>query len=163
MAIQKKRSALFTLAQLMEYGELLYLSLGSNDAQRKEQLAYIISGALEAGSLATFGVVTDKYDKAAFEALPHAERYHTLDNGEVCRHIDYPLSGLAAPLYLRSAETEEERDKLFLLTLDVLKRGLAITSLDHPRHYADLIGDRADFNTYDCIVQCGLLGDIVFG
>lgn len=160
---KKKPSKNFTKKALVVLGEQLSLTLGSDEKSRLEQLGFIISGALEAGGNATFGVCADRYDTAAFARLKAEKRIY--EDGGV-RHIEYPLSGLKAVLFNRHAETPKEEKQRFSLTVEALKRGFAITMLDYPRAWANLTtndGCNADFFDYDTVLQCAFFGEVLYG
>lgn len=75
------------------------------------------------------------------------------------RYIHYPLSEGGA-VRLRDAEDEETE---WTLDLPAIKRGLAIMAEKYPRHWKNFAEDYADAETGDVLVQCALMGELVYG
>ncbi len=60
--------------------------------------------------------------------------------------------------------TDMEGDEtIYEMSLDKLKRGIQILATKYPHHFNDFITKRGDAITDDCIVQCALLGDVLYG
>lgn len=49
------------------------------------------------------------------------------------------------------------------LSLDKLKAGLQVLATKYPHHFIDIVRETGDATTGDVLVQCALLGDIVYG
>lgn len=49
------------------------------------------------------------------------------------------------------------------LSIAKLLNGLQILSAKYPHHFADIIKEDSDATTGDVLVQCALLGDIIYG
>ena len=155
MSKTPKKSATLTPDELKRVGDLCLLQGGG-----KKRLADLLCNGLECGSYATFGVDTEGY------VAPKPEDLFKLDpeDQHVYRHIQYPMSkGGSASLYCRYDEEEGEEDRRFTLDLPALKRGLAILSLDYPRVFADWVKENDDALTGDALLQCALLGEVVYG
>lgn len=58
---------------------------------------------------------------------------------------------------------EDAQPKELFVTHEALQRGLKIMAEKYPKHFADLVGENDDAMTHDVMVQCCLLGDIVYG
>ena len=158
MSKTPKKSATLTPAELSRMGDLCLLQ-----GVGKKRLSDLLCNGLECGSYATFGVDPTSY------VAPKDEDLFKLDDGDtdghVYRHIQYPMSkGGSASLFCRYDEEEgEDGDRRFTLDLPALKRGLAILSLDYPRVFADWVKENDDALTGDALLQCALLGEVVYG
>lgn len=53
--------------------------------------------------------------------------------------------------------------KTHRLSIDKLKKGLTVLAEKYPWHFQDIIRESGDATTGDVLVQCALLGDIVYG
>lgn len=152
-----KASSKFTLALLETMGEGFMLPKQEKSDKGLQALADLLCSGLESGPYASFGV-----DTSGYVAPKPGDLFHTME-GELFRHIDYPMSvGGSACLFPRHEEGKEA-EKRYVLDLPALKRGVAILALDHPHIYADWISDNDDAMTGDALVQCAVLGDIVYG
>lgn len=87
---------------------------------------------------------------------------------EVCyRYCDYPLNtGGAIILRNNEPETDEHGEEYYptyRLTFLSIRHALELMADQYPRHFANLVGDNADGETADVLVQLAVLGDIVYG
>jgi hypothetical protein len=114
-----------------------------------EVLASTLCSGLEGGS---------GYWARLTEYTPPAEMTFRIDEGQIFRHIDYPMNEGGA-VTLR--DVEEGKDHR--LDLPALKRGAAVMAVKYPRHFADMIGENGDATTGDILVQCAVFGDVVYG
>ncbi len=53
--------------------------------------------------------------------------------------------------------------KKYKLSLAKLKKGLLILQQKYPHHFADIMRESGDATTGDVLIQCALLGEIVYG
>lgn len=155
MATRTRKSAEFTPAELERFGSMCLMQGGG-----KQRLADLVCNGLESGSYATFGV-----DVAGYVAPADADLFKLeSDDGHTYRHIQFPMSkGGSASLFCRYDAEEGEEDRRFTLDLAALKRGLAVLSLDYPHVYKDWLTEGDDALTGDALLQCAVLGDIVYG
>lgn len=61
------------------------------------------------------------------------------------------------------AEREKGEQTHFFLNMTRIKRGLTILAKKYPHHFKDIIDENTDMITADCLVQCALFGDIIYG
>lgn len=167
MTKAEKKSKGLTEKDLLGVGNLCLLQGGG-----KKRLCDLLCGGLESGPYGSF-IITGYVEPKKMEFRTHEE--------QVFRHLDYPMNAGGAVLmqdkycesgecdetYSRDPDTGEQvtlpGDHTFRLDLPALKRGLAILSLDYPRVYADWIKENDDALTGDALVQCALLGEVVYG
>lgn len=57
-------------------------------------------------------------------------------------------------------EVGEER---YRLDLESVRKGMKLVAEKYPRHFADIMNDNHDATTGDVLLQCCLLGEIVYG
>ena len=60
-------------------------------------------------------------------------------------------------------DDEEPEGPVYTLDIAAVYRGIVILAAKYPHHFADLITDNSDATTGDCLIQCALFGDIIFG
>ena len=60
-------------------------------------------------------------------------------------------------------DDEEPEGPVYTLDKAAVYRGIVILAAKYPHHFADLITDNSDATTGDCLIQCALFGDIIFG
>ena len=56
-----------------------------------------------------------------------------------------------------------EEDKEYRVTLQDIINGLSIAMFNYPEQYANIMLENADFYDYDCVIQCAVFGDLVYG
>lgn len=88
-----------------------------------------------------------------------SEMSFRIDEGEVFRHIDYPMNEGGAITLL---DMEDDR-KSYRLDLPALKRGAAIMAVKYPRHFSDMVNEGGDAITGDVLIQCAVFGELVYG
>lgn len=115
----------------------------------EKQFDYIICGALEGGIgyWAVLDSSTEDY-KAKPKGVATSEWTSKL-----------LLEGKTVTLFDNEAESENEAEK-WELTLEKVLKGIELNAINRP-HDSDL--ENADVYTYDCIIQYGLFGKLVFG
>ncbi len=59
----------------------------------------------------------------------------------------------------RTGELESEHE----LTLGKIKKGLTLMAKKFPKHFASIVSDDTDCETADVLLQCAILGDIIYG
>jgi len=65
--------------------------------------------------------------------------------------------------YFTAKFIEREQDKkTHVLSIDKLREGLRTMVIRYPEHFADLIEENADATTGDVLVQCALLGEVIY-
>ncbi len=65
-------------------------------------------------------------------------------------------------LELKLQDFEDEKAR-YTLTLAKIKKGLSVMAAKYPKHFASIIQDNTDADTADVLLQCALLGEIVYG
>ena len=65
--------------------------------------------------------------------------------------------------WLTLEEKEEDNPKERRLDRAAIQRGLQIMSEKCPQHFADMMSESGDATTGDVLLQCCVLGDIVYG
>ncbi len=69
---------------------------------------------------------------------------------------------LEKKLELKLEDFEDEKAR-HTLTLAKIKKGLTIMANKYPKHFASILQDNTDADTADVLLQCALLGEIVYG
>lgn len=62
-----------------------------------------------------------------------------------------------------TAKFTEDNGQAYELSLDKLKAGIQVLATKYPHHFVDIVRETGDATTGDVLVQCALLGDIVYG
>ncbi len=57
----------------------------------------------------------------------------------------------------------EDATARYSLTFAKIKKGLTIMASKYPRHFKSILEDNTDAETADVLLQCALLGEIVYG
>lgn len=73
---------------------------------------------------------------------------------------DYPLNPGGALILVDTIDEDHPR---YTLDLEAIKRGLDIMAELCAEHFADIVNENEDAITGNVLVQCALLGDIVYG
>jgi len=60
-------------------------------------------------------------------------------------------------------DSDDGSTKEYKITYKDLVKGLKVMANDHPRHFANMIGDNADAITADVFLQCVLFKDVIYG
>lgn len=79
------------------------------------------------------------------------------------RHIWVPLSEGGAMLCGEDSEGDGTFSTKHELNKDKLFYGLGIMAAKYPKHYANIISENDDATTADVLIQCALLGEIIYG
>lgn len=84
------------------------------------------------------------------------------DPREDGRHYahDYPLNPGGALLIVDGLSDD---DGVLTLDAEAIQKGLAIMAEKYPRHFANILTENSDAETGDVLLQCCLLGDIIYG
>ena len=72
---------------------------------------------------------------------------------------DYPLNPGGCVVIL----DKENDDKEYELDQKAVARGLGIMSEKYPKDWADFVGENYDSHTGDVLLQCALLGEVIYG
>jgi hypothetical protein len=72
---------------------------------------------------------------------------------------DYPLNPGGA---IMIKDIEDDDNGIMLLNQETLQKGLQILAEKYPDHFANITKENSDAETADCLVQCSLLGDIIY-
>ncbi len=56
---------------------------------------------------------------------------------------------------------ESAVQEILRITPEKIRTGLVAMATQHPRHFADLNGDRIDAITGDVLIQCAIFGEVV--
>lgn len=118
-----------------------------------QRIADMFTGAVEGGSgywcsgiyLKSPGDVApgDEFRDEVWYANPH--RYEDPD------------------LKIELFEFDSEADKKHIVTLDNIKRGLALMAEKSPHQFANLVGETDDATTADVFLQYVVFGEVVYG
>lgn len=81
-------------------------------------------------------------------------------DGEIYKHIDYPLCEGGAVL---CRDIEDEERGTLVLDREAIKRGLALMPTKAAHQWGRFVADDYDSDTGDAFLQCCLLGEIVYG
>ncbi len=60
-------------------------------------------------------------------------------------------------------EDFEDLEAKYTLTLAKIKKGLKVMAEKYPKHFASILQEDTDADTADVLLQCSLLGEIVYG
>jgi hypothetical protein len=80
----------------------------------------------------------------------------------VLRYADYPLSPGGA-VVLVCDDDDNDPQKKYVLNEESILKGIRTLAQKCPDHYKNLIEDNHDVLTADALVQCALLGEVVYG
>ena len=72
-------------------------------------------------------------------------------------HAELPFRKGRA-VYFKDSEGEE-----YKLDLDAIERGLGVMAAKYPRHMSRLVTGHYDGYTADVLLQCAVLGDVIYG
>lgn len=86
--------------------------------------------------------------------------YWCEDSGELAYESATKAIMAGKMIMLHDAEND---GKAYELTLSAVKRGLVIMAKKFPDHFADILKDNTDNDTGDVLLQCAILGDVVYG
>jgi hypothetical protein len=117
-----------------------------------EDVASMLCSAFEGGSNYWYRI--EKFFKTK------APLSYRTDPDIIYRHIDYPMS---QGCYLLISSYEEPKRKHERLDRAAIQRGLDLMAEKYPHHYENVIGENADAETGDVLLQLALYGDIIYG
>ena len=60
-------------------------------------------------------------------------------------------------------QNERGKGKKYKLSKSKILEGLTIIREKYPRHFADILNENSDSITGDVLIQCSVLGDVVYG
>lgn len=83
--------------------------------------------------------------------------------GEIFRHIDYPLSLGGALMVSDFNGCDGEDPRTERLDRASIVKGLEVFRLKYPHHYTNWIEENDDAETGDVFLQCCLFGELVYG
>jgi len=66
-------------------------------------------------------------------------------------------------LCLYDVESDRRTREHWMLGLPQIERGLQLMAEKYPSHFNDLVSENDDATTHDVLVQCAVLGDVVYG
>jgi hypothetical protein len=81
------------------------------------------------------------------------------DGEEIQKYASYPLTEGGAVLIWSDDEPHNKR----ILDREAVRRGVNIMKTKYLRHYTEMVEENFDADTADVLVQCAVLGDIVYG
>lgn len=84
-----------------------------------------------------------------------------LDECEIFKHTDYPLTEGGAVVCVDTDLPLEEQDELHL-NLASVQKGLELLANKHPQHFADFQTGKYDATTGDVFLQLCLLGEYIY-
>lgn len=116
-----------------------------------DRISSLLCSAFEGGS--NYWYQIDKFIK------PETMSFRT-DEGQIYRHLDYPLNEGGA---LIISDIEDEENETKRLDMDAIKKGLQIMAEKYPRHMGDFLNDNDDADTGDVFLQCCLFGEAIYG
>ena len=119
-----------------------------------QDLVDILSGAMSGCSYWCSHI---NYDKAEYEIARN--EYKKTSNKDYCCYENVLAQMLTSGKTLFFEDGEEDRE--YALDLEILKKGIA-KAIRNGVANADNFDD-ADDETYDCIIQYALLGEVVYG
>jgi hypothetical protein len=61
------------------------------------------------------------------------------------------------------AVQDEISGKEYKLTKRMVKRGVKIMAQKYPQHFSDMMRESFDATTGDVLLQCAVLGDVIYG
>jgi hypothetical protein len=114
------------------------------------------------------------------EFVKPAELKVRTEEGEIFRHLDYPVNEGGAvvvgdreewyPYRMEKERAEHLKEsfdkpepKKYRLDLEAIDRGLQLMADKYPRHFADFVGENEDASTGDVFLQLCLFGELVYG
>jgi len=116
-----------------------------------QRIADTMVSAFEGGSKYWCGGLVEAKQEKDFDIWYADPKFWALPNFEVTFHHD----GLTSD--------EGANDHTTHIGPFNLKRGLTIMSNKYPSHFADMLNEEGDANTGDVLLQCVVLGDVIFG
>ena len=125
-----------------------------------DRIRSLLITGIESGSYGSFIVVG--YDTGDWKVEPHIVSVEPDKSWP--GYAYWPtLEGCAAILQDKYELQDGNEDTPELrLDLDAIKRGLQLLSDKYPYHFSDIITNDDDVLTGDALIQCALLGDIVY-
>lgn len=118
-----------------------------------QQISDVLCSALEGGANYWYRLAECLTPTTwEFESEPNSENGHYAQ--------DYPLNPGGALLIV---DEQDDDDGVLTLDWDAIQKGLAILAEKYPRHLADILAENADADTGDALLQCCLLGDVIYG
>jgi hypothetical protein len=135
-----------------------------------ERLGDLLTSGLE-GGIGYWATIT-KYHKP--EGDPSTWEYRSSRDSDVFPHIDYPMNR-GGYIILENRLAEDDEPKHHKLDREALERGLTVMAHGglgqdekqpdkHWRHhFANFWKEEGDAITGDVLIQCSVLGDIVYG
>lgn len=126
----------------------------------KIRIADLLVCALEGGS--NYWYTIEEFIK------PTGKIEHVYGEGEVFRHIDYPLNEGGAIVVSDRKQcvgTGLDREVMTKVHVDWVRiqQGLKIMSEKYPQHYANWLSEQDDAETGDVFLQCCVFGELVYG
>lgn len=149
------KNALKVKAQLQAQGLIEDLIEVSGTPFKLEIVADVLCSALDSGYGYSYYWCTLKKRIQPSEWLFQSEPLPT-DDGHYRQ--DYPLNPGGALVLI-----DDESEKELVLDREAIVRGLGVMAEKYPRHFADIIKEEGDAETGDVLLQCCLLGEIVYG
>lgn len=128
-----------------------------------ERIAEVLCGAVDPGyeAIHYWGMVCGKVPPKVW-SFDERPVYPTPEEAEKNINVHYrhyyPLNDGGA-LVIKEFDGEVKHT----LDLKAIKRGLRIMAKKYPEHFADLLAENDDNDTSDCLVQCSLFGEVIYG
>ena len=70
---------------------------------------------------------------------------------------------VAGKAHLLLTEVDDTMGKHLVLNRSAVEMGLTVMAEKYPKHFADMVSENDDATTGDVLVQCALLGEVVYG
>lgn len=156
-ADKKLVSNRYTDEQLLSMGQMLMEAGGAARNETPETaLCNLLCAGLESGPYGSVRI---------HEFIEPKEMKFRTDVERVFRHLDYPMNEGGALIVVDKYEEDDGETNLFRYRLDraALLRGLARLAMDHPAHFGDWLKGSEDAITGDCLVQCAVFGNTIYG
>lgn len=119
-----------------------------------DMIRYILCDALEGGSNYWYYITELVEPTGGPRPWP--------GNTEIFKHLDYPLMPGGA-LIIEDIEGIHPASEFKPVNRETLVRGVEIMAEKYPVRFAEMVEERDDADTGDCLLQCTCLGEVVFG
>lgn len=127
----------------------------------KFRIADLLCCALEGGSNYWYEIKTfNQPSTMDFMTDNNPESPHFDRSVVTFKHLDYPLNEGGA---LEIKADEDEDEKIYILNLEAIERGLILLATKYPQHWGDFLQENEDADTGDTFRQLCLFGDVIYG
>lgn len=147
------------------HGVIKYLKEASpNGVSASGSMDFVVNGMFKVSrqqvANALWHAFTDEipWFKIVERVAPRELRFRSIDQTNP-GIVDYPLNEGGMVRMMSTGPCAQ----MFELRLDNVALGIEVLATYYPRHFADLVNEKADSVTGDALLQCCIFGELIYG